>query len=236
MPRSTCFPMRLLLFDIDGTLVDTRGAGLGALLDAVEEVLEVSREVVPPLDLAGATDGGVIRTLFAQFGRPDHPAARQTYIGNYLRHLERRLHDDLFAGVALPGVSELLQALAAVPDVALGLLTGNVRAGAETKLKRFNLHGFFRNGAFGDDAEDRNLLGPVAVKRFEAALGRDIKPEQVIVIGDTVRDVDCAAALGARCLAVATGTHDRQRLEGSSPRHCLDDLRDTARVLDLLTA
>lgn len=227
--------MRLLLFDIDGTLLDTRGAGLGALLDAVEEVFEVPRDLVPPLDLAGATDGGVMRFLLGSLGRRDEAALRQRYWESYLGHLERRLNEEAFAGVALPGVRGLMEALAGMPEVRLGLLTGNVREGARRKLRRFELEAFFEEGAFGDDAEDRNLLGPVAVKRFESRAGRPIAVDEVVVIGDTVKDVACARALGARCLAVATGVHGRAGLVESGAWHCLDDLGDTERVVDLLT-
>lgn len=103
------------------------------------------------------------------------------------------------------------------------------------KLRRFELNGWFAEGAFGDDAADRNVLGPIAVRRFDALLGRGFAEDQVIVIGDTTRDVACAQAMGARCLAVATGTHEREKLEQAGAWCCLDDLTDTDRVLDLLT-
>jgi len=227
--------MRLLLFDIDGTLVDTRGAGLAALLDAAEDILEVERESVPVLDLAGATDGGVMRSLFGALGRADDAAIRQRYLECYLGHLKRRLQDEAFGGEALPGVATLMEALAKVPQVKLGLLTGNVRMGADHKLRRFALDHYFEDGAFGDDADDRNLLGPVAVRRFEAQAGVGIPVDEVIIIGDTVKDVACARALGARCLAVATGVHGRTGLVESGAWICLDDLQDTERVVMLLT-
>jgi phosphoglycolate phosphatase-like HAD superfamily hydrolase len=228
--------MRLLLFDIDGTLVDTRGSGLAALLDAVEDVFQVPRESVPALDLAGATDGAVLRTLFQHLGRVDDLHTRQRYLECYVQHLERRLCGDAFAGVCLPGVMGLMAELARLPEVRLGLLTGNVRAGADRKLKRFELERFFEEGAFGDDADDRNLLGPVAVQRFEKRLGKPIPVEEVIVIGDTVKDVACARALGARCLAVATGVQGRTGLLESGAWHCLDDLQNTDQVVNLLTS
>lgn len=227
--------MRLLLFDIDGTLVDTRGAGLAALLDAVEEVLEVDRNTVPALDLAGATDGGVMRSLFGSLGLSDEVDRRRKYLDCYLGHLERRLHDDCFAGVALPGVFELLEELAGLTHVKLGVLTGNVRTGANHKLRRFALDHYFEDGAFGDDADDRNLLGPVALGRFETKVGRPIPVDDVIIIGDTVKDVACAKAFGAKCLAVATGVHGSEGLVESGAWICLEDLRDTKRVVSLLT-
>jgi len=229
--------MRLLLFDIDGTLVDTCGAGLTALLDAVEEVFEVERSVLPPLDLAGATDFGVVNWLFGELGRAPDDTLRGRYVEAYLRHLQRRLDEPQFVGIALPGVRLLLAALRnAGEQVVLGLLTGNVREGAMRKLRRFDLAHWFEEGAFGDDAADRNLLGPIAVQRFDARLGWGFTADQVIVIGDTTRDVACAQAMGARCLAVTTGTHKRERLQQAGAWRCLDDLTETDRVVDLLTA
>ncbi len=229
--------MRLLLFDIDGTLLDTGGAGREALLDAGAEVFQIERAAMPPLDLAGATDGSVMRGLFQHFAVQDEPALRQRFITAYLVHLQARLHAGDFPGVLLPGTRALIQTLQTQPDAfALGLLTGNVRHGATLKLRRFDLHEPFADGAFGDDADDRDHLGPVAVRRFEALLQRRFDAGQVIVIGDTIKDVRCAAALGARCLAVATGAHDRALLEQEGAWRCLDNLSDTSQVLDLLGA
>lgn len=227
--------MRLLLFDIDGTLVDTRGAGLAALLDAVEDVFEVSRDAVPPLDLAGATDGGIVRSLLGVLGREDEAEVRQRYLQCYLGHLQLRLHEEAFGGVRLPGVLELMEELVKVPDVRLGVLTGNVRVGADHKLRRYELDHYFEDGAFGDDADDRNLLGPVALKRFEARVGASIPADEVIIIGDTVKDVACARAFGARCLAVATGVHGRTGLVESGAWVMVDDLQDTMKIMSLLT-
>ncbi|MCB1227159.1 MAG: haloacid dehalogenase-like hydrolase [Verrucomicrobiales bacterium] len=227
---------RLLLFDIDGTLMDTRGAGLSALLDAAEEVLGLAREQVPALDLAGATDGGIFRQMLRDAGRAEDDAElTQAYRRSYLDHLERRLRGADFAGELLPGVRALLEALRQGAEARLGLLTGNVRDGAQSKLRRFELDGYFSGGAFGDDAEDRNLLGPIAMHRLAGDRPEPWRAEEVIVIGDTVRDIACAAACGARCLAVATGVHSRSLLEQREPWCCLDDLSDTAAVVELLT-
>ncbi|MDB6076023.1 MAG: gph 2 [Verrucomicrobiaceae bacterium] len=225
---------RLLLFDIDGTLLDTRGSGLGALLDAAEEVFGVPRDSLPPLDLAGATDGGVVRKLFSDAGLPMTEEHAQRYRDSYLGHLKRRLHADVFAGRLLPAVEELLAALGKHDHVHLGLLTGNLRIGAGYKLKRFLIDHHFIDGAFGDDAEDRNLLGPIAVERMTKARGHPFDIEEVIVIGDTPKDIACARALGARCLGVATGAFGLHHLSPHEPWQCLVDFAETERVVELL--
>ncbi len=225
---------RLLLFDIDGTLMDTGGAGGASLLDAVEDVLGVSRSQLAPLDLAGATDAGVVRTLFSQTGHELADALVQQYLDRYLLRLRERLHHDSFTGRLLPGVASLLHQLKMRANADLGLLTGNLRAGADIKLQRFQLDSFFLEGAFGDDAEDRNHLGPFVTRRIQAITGHTYAPEDIIVIGDTPKDIACARAIGARCLAVATGTFQAAALASHAPWQCLEDLSETDRVCDLL--
>lgn len=225
---------RLLLFDIDGTLMDTGGAGGASLLDAVEDVLGVSRSQLAPLDLAGATDAGVVRSLFSQTGHDLQDALVNQYLARYLIRLRERLHHDSFTGRLLPGVESLLLQLRTLAQADLGLLTGNVREGASIKLQRFQLDSFFLEGAFGDDAEDRNLLGPFATRRIQAITGHEYSPEDIIVIGDTPKDIACARAIGARCLAVGTGTFQAAALVSHSPWQCLEDLSETDRICDLL--
>ena len=228
---------KILLFDIDGTLLDTGGAGLGALLDAAEECFEVSREQLPPLDLAGATDGGVVRKIFSDIGVRLTDAAVKAYHSSYLGHLHRRMTASDFAGVLLPGVEELLESLSGEADFHLGLLTGNMRRGAAIKLERFDILHHFHDGAFGDDAEDRNHLGPIALQRMKSAVGvNDLTAQDVIVIGDTPRDIDCARALGARCLAVSTGRFSAAELEQLQPWRVLEDLSDTTQVIRQLAS
>ncbi len=226
----------LLLFDIDGTLLDTGGAGAAALLDAAEIVLDVRREELPPLDLAGATDGGVIRQLFIDAKREFGEVRANAFRDYYLERLRIRLHQQDFPGRLLRGVTELLPRLKETDAFAIGLLTGNLRRGAQLKLERFGIFHHFADGGFGDDGVHRNELGPVAVQRMEQAVSHRYAPEQVIVIGDTPKDVACAHAMGARCLAVATGKFTRTELAPLEPWQIMDDLADVDSVLTMLSS
>jgi phosphoglycolate phosphatase len=226
---------RLLLFDIDGTLLDTQGAGLCALLNAAEEVFSVSREQLPPLDLAGATDGGVVRKLFADAGVTMTEELASHYRSVYLHHLLSQLHAPDFSGHLLPGVADLLLNLSAAENMHIGLLTGNMRRGALLKVERFGIDHYFKEGAFGDDAEDRNLLGPIAVDRMIKRTNESFQVGEVIVIGDTPKDIACAKALGARCLAVATGSFSVAELQRHGAWRSVESMDDVPYIHSMLS-
>ncbi|MGB1130650.1 MAG: HAD family hydrolase [Haloferula sp.] len=213
----------LWLFDIDGTLVDTGGAGMAALQQATEHFFG---EPGPPLDLAGATDSGLVAGLFEHFGRSFGEEAFRDYCEVYLERLEWNLAHGGFTGKALPGALGVLDHLAGEADITVGLLTGNVEAGALAKMRHYGMDHHFGFGAYGCDHADRNLLGPVALERAGRHAGRSFSPEETLVIGDTPKDIACAAAMGARCLAVATGAFDATGLEGAD--HVAESLEDHA--------
>lgn len=226
MPR-----VSLWLFDIDGTLVDTGGAGLTALGDAAERVFG---DRGPKLNLCGATDSGILAGMFRHFARAVCPDASSRFYEAYLERLEFHLSSGDYPGRVLPGVEEMLGRLAREPDAVVGLLTGNIKEGAWVKMRHFGLDRFFTFGAYGCDHADRDRLGPVALERAAAHAGRVFDADEIVIVGDTPKDIACARAIDARCLAVATGHIPASELAGAW--RVLDDLTDPAGWEDLLAA
>jgi phosphoglycolate phosphatase len=209
---------KLVLFDIDGTLVLTGGAGLRAMTRACEEIVGHA-DALDGIPVAGRTDWSILQDTLARLGKELDQALfsrlRDRYVTNL--HGEIQQPGKGFNG-ALPGVSALLDALHPREDVFLGLLTGNFRDGARIKLQRFDLWRYFRCGAFGDDSPDRNALVPVALERATASGMPMLSTADVIVVGDTPHDVACAQAVGAVPVGVATGgfTSDQLRACGAA--------------------
>lgn len=214
--------MLVLLFDIDGTLVRTGGAGKAAMEAALCEEFGVSlsAEEVP---YSGRTDRAIGRDLLTAHEFEPTPANQNRLLDGYLARLPDRLRT--MGGVVCPGVRELLHRLRGQTDVRLGLLTGNVRRGAELKLGHFDLWHYFPAGGFGDAHEDRDDVARSAL----AAVGATADDE-VWVIGDTPLDVRCARAVGARVVAVATGWHPLDELAGCRADLALADLGDFRRL------
>lgn len=226
---------KLLLFDIDGTLVDAGGAGLKALREGFLEAFpQHCTDEFPSLELGGATDHGVAADLFDHFGVEDHPEHRKRFFRAYTVRLERGLATHSLAGKArlLPGVPDLLTRLSDRGDHRLAILTGNLREGARIKLRHFAIdhHFSLEAGAYGDDHHDRNELGPIARLRAVGFFGEEFAPEDIVVIGDTLRDIACARAFGAKVLAVATGAASRDELEKGRPDRLVEDFTETADI------
>ncbi len=216
---------RLLLWDIDGTLLLSSGAGMRALEVALTRVFGLQGSLAD-IEYAGRTDRWILRQVFAKFGLPATEDNFARYTAGYLAELPAQLAGS--AARVLPGVEPLLAAAAGRPGITQGLLTGNLRGGAEAKLSRFGLWRYFPFGAFADDSEDRHQLGPHALARARAHRpGRaDFAPDQVWVIGDTPHDITCGQAFGARTLAVATGNYSVDQLDAHGPTAVLRDLSD----------
>ena len=211
----------LFLFDIDGTLVDTGGAGLQAL---EETNLTLFQAPGPPLDLAGATDLGIVDNVHRHFGIEVSDESINRYFDLYHQRLEWNLSRGGFPGKVLNGVHDLLGKLAARPGSTLALLTGNTQAGAAAKMRHFQLDHHFPFGAYGSDHADRNQLGHIALERAHTHTGKRFQPEEIWVIGDTPKDIACAHAIGARCLAVATGRFTVEELTAFGADHTVESL------------
>ena len=229
--------MRLVLFDIDGTILLTDGAGRRAVQRALIEVFGSTGSADHRFD--GKTDPQIVRELMRMEGHADEHI--DEHMGRMLARYVEYLHDELRSGVAstrlMPGVPELLDALDARDDVLLGLLTGNLAAGARAKLNAAGVDpGRFAIGAFGSDHEARGELPAVAQRRAREDLGLDIAGNDVVVIGDTPADIQCGRAIGARAIAVATGHYSVEELWRHGPAAVFEDLSPTADVVRAIVA
>lgn len=220
--------MPVLLFDIDGTLVRTGGAGKAAMEAALRDEFGV-REIRDTVPYSGRTDRAIGRDLLRVHGLDATPENQARLQAAYLAHLPPHL--TRLGGEVCPGINPLLAELRTRSGVVLGLLTGNVRAGANTKLSHFGLWDFFACGGFGDEHFERDDVARSAVAEVHKHLGRDIDAGDVWVIGDTPLDVQCARAVGAKVVAVATGWHPIEELAGHSPDFVFADLSNPAELL-----
>ena len=222
---------RLLLFDIDGTLITSGGAGEAALKDAMRSRFGVEEDLAGII-LAGATDARIARELLEKHGISVSPENVAALLDTYLGHLSERIgrHD----GKLLPGIVPLLNVLSQREDAVLALLTGNVSRGAEIKLTHYGVWDFFEFGAFADDHHDRNELGKFARARALERHGEEFPPSRIYVIGDTPKDIECGRAIGACTVAIATGHYSSAELRDHAPDFLFEDLSDTARVVELL--
>jgi phosphoglycolate phosphatase len=221
---------KLLLFDIDGTLLASGGAGVRALTEATQEYF--NNHDLGGIEVAGRTDTSIARQLFARHAREFTPAAVTAFTDLYLAHLARLL--PVTDGRLLPGIMPLLEALKTRDDCVLALLTGNLIRGAELKLTHYGIWHYFEFGAYADDHHDRNALGPVARARACDKHGHEFPVERIYVLGDTPHDIACARAIGARAIAIATGGYTRDQLAAHAPDYLFDDLSDLSAVLAVL--
>lgn len=203
-PPGKILAVRLILFDVDGTLIRCGRQVRPIFAEAMVEVFGATGEL-DSYDFSGKTDQQIVLELLTACGHAPADVLRELprMRDRYLAGLEERL--DRRGMQLLPGVEDLVRRLAVRTDVAIGLLTGNWRRGAEIKLSRFGLDRFFPFGAFADDAVDRNELPPVALERAAAVTGRRFAAGDALIVGDSVRDVECARAHGVPVLAVTTG-------------------------------
>jgi len=229
--------IKLVLFDIDGTILLTGGAGKRAMDRALVEVFGSSGPNDHPF--GGKTDPQIVRELMRIEGHEDLHIDRQmaALLDRYVAYLGEELDTDDARVETMPGIPELLDALERRDDVIVGLLTGNLVAGAQTKLRAVGIDfDRFKVGAFGSDHEARGELPAVAQRRAREQLGVDIPGRDVIVIGDTPADIHCGQSIGARAIAVATGHYSVEQLRAHNPAVVFGDLADTAAVIDAIVA
>ena len=214
----------LLLWDIDGTLIASGGAGMRALQSALHTVFGVAGSLAD-IDFAGRTDKWIMREVFRKFSLAPTPENFDRFFDGYVAALPAELANP--QARVLPGVREILSSAAAHGAIAQGLLTGNMRRGAQAKLGYHGLWEHFSFGAFGDDSEFRNELGPHAVRRAAVHHGVNFATDHVWIIGDTPHDIACGKVIGARTLAVGTGGSTVDQLRTHHPDATLPDLADT---------
>ncbi len=225
---------RLVLFDIDGTLLSSQGAGGRALKGALREVFG---KFGPTNDysFAGRTDPQIVLDLMGRLGfeerfiRERMPQVFEVYLQRLGEEIRKGPPPTLF-----PGVLPLLEELKRDERAILGLLTGNIEGGARIKLRALNLEGYFSIGAYGSDAEERNRLPLIALKRAKEEFDDHLEGEDMVIIGDTPLDVECAQGVGACSIAVATGVVRKERLEASGADYLFDDFREYHRVMEAI--
>jgi phosphoglycolate phosphatase-like HAD superfamily hydrolase len=228
--------MKLVLFDVDGTLISTRGAGMRAYYRALHSVfnVRVDSEVIRP---DGKTDPLIAREMLAYFNLSDRwcDATREALFESYLGCLEEEMSLARSAGLirVLPGVSDLLEALSRQEDFAVGLVTGNLERGAHIKLEKAGLRGYFHFGGYGSDSEDRTELTRVGIRRG----AHSIAPKAVegaFVIGDTPLDITHGRAAGAWVIAVASAKYSLIELEACEPDLLVPDLTPAGKIISFM--
>ncbi|HEY3491987.1 MAG TPA: HAD family hydrolase, partial [Solirubrobacterales bacterium] len=203
--------MRLILFDIDGTLLEC-GPQVRMIMSATIKEIFGTTGSIDWFDFAGRTDPGIVLDVLKDAGLEEQdivsriPELKEKYAVRLEKELDRQRMR------LLPGVADLMESLGRRKDIVLGLVTGNWEPGARTKLSRFDLNRYFDFGAFGCDAVDRSDLPPLALARAERITGRRFRPEETLIVGDTIHDISCARAHGIPVVAVATGRTSAETL------------------------
>ncbi len=222
---------RLILFDIDETLITSDGAGRRAISRVLKDRYNIDPSTIK-LSMSGKTDPQILNEIMSEAGldSKEIQSSIPSLIEEYLVHLETEIKETKHY-VVHDGIPEVLAALAAMENAYLGLLTGNVERGARMKLERFQLNHHFPLGAYGSDSASRLDLPHVAKVRADQHFKTSFEPHEIVVIGDSIFDVLCAKHYGAVSLAVNSGRTTREELEAQNPDHLFATLADTQTVL-----
>jgi len=224
---------KLILWDIDGTLIVSGRAGLHALERAFAQLYGRTPDF-SQFDLFGRTDKWIAERVLEQHGIAPSAGNIHAYLETYLGVLHEEVRTR--KGRVLPGILELLDTLHARTDVVQGLLTGNLQRGARIKLEHYRVWHYFAFGAFGDDSPIRNELGPHALRRARERHAVEFAPERTFVIGDTPHDIECGKVIGAQTIGVATGKYSVADLLAHEPTAAFQDFADTAAFLRVVDA
>ena len=220
---------KLILFDIDGTLISAGGAGTRSMNLAFHALFGI-RDAFEDIPMAGRTDPQIMKEGLKFHNLPYMNGNVAKMEVMYLKFLEHEINNP--RRHLKPGIKETLSALDD-KNMVVGLLTGNLEKGAHIKLNAFALNDYFLDGAFGSDDEDRDKLLPIAIGKF-AQRGLEFAPEECIVVGDTPRDVQCARIHGAHCIAVATGPYSKESLVNTDADIVIDSLAETEKYMDFI--
>ncbi len=223
--------MKFVLFDIDGTLIDSGGAGTKSLGLAFEELFCV-KDAFKAINMAGKTDIQIIREGLELHCIQYSNGIIPEFLTVYVKHLKNNIKKS--NGHVKKGIREALNSLSSDKGFILGILTGNTEAGARIKLESFDLDSYFDVGAFGDDNEDRNNLLQIAIDKLHKQSSLKVSPGECVVIGDTPRDINCSKPYGAFSIAVATGPYSLKELEDAGADIVFEDLSDTSRLMSVL--
>jgi len=230
---------RLVLFDIDETITASDGAGRRAIGRALNDIYGIDASKIT-LSMSGKTDPQILREIFKAVEKNDEEidemlGRKDEMFNIYLDLLEEELKNAKYF-IVHQGVVELLESLSAHSNGYLGLLTGNIERGARLKLEQFGLNKYFPLGAYGSDHASRNELPAIATLRAKEHFKVDFRPEQVVIIGDSIYDVLCAKGYGARSIAVNTGKTSKADLEEQKPDYLFANLTDTHAVIEAIFA
>ena len=220
---------KLVLFDIDGTLISAGGAGTRSLNLAFQSLFSIT-DAFMNISMAGKTDPQIISEGLRLNDLPHRDGNVDRMIEMYLKFLHREINNP--DRHLMPGIKEALDLLCK-KEMPLGLLTGNLKRGAEIKLGPFGIYDYFLDGAFGSDDDDRDKLLPIALEKFRQK-GWRFSPKDCIVVGDTPRDVQCAKIHGAYCIAVATGPYSKEDLLQTDADIVLDSLQETETYMNFI--
>jgi phosphoglycolate phosphatase len=225
---------KLILWDIDGTLIVSHGAGFRAMERALTKRFGLKCDM-RQIDWAGRTDSWIAGEVLRVVGLPATPENIHDYLEAYLDTLPGELRDGR-PGLLLPGILELLEIFRQRTDAVQGLLTGNLERGARIKLSHFQVWHYFEFGAYADDSHLRNDLGPHALRRARERHAVEFSPANTFIIGDTPHDIECGKVIGAKTIAVATGKYSVAELAAHTPTAVFADFSDPLAFLRVVDA